>query len=335
MQTMASARVALSAEPDPGLPPALAGGSGAIRGVRAALASAGAGGLLILAEEGLDAAGAAHFAHDVRGGSGPFVRVDCAQPDAAALERALFGTRSRTRRADLDTLGITAALVVARRGTLFLEHVGDLPAHLQRRLARVLRDGEARLAGRDRVAVTAHVIASAAPAIAADARSGRFRPDLLRRFTRHVTIPPLRTRPEDFTSIVQRIAAEIAASERRVAPGFTQPALTALSALPWRGNVAELRTVLLRIIGGLTGSIVRQEDVLPTLPVERIVGRGAAMLTLRDARRQFEREYIAAVLEQHEWRMSDAANTLGIERANLYRKTRQLGISRAKKDPSR
>jgi DNA-binding NtrC family response regulator len=53
------------------------------------------------------------------------------------------------------------------------------------------------------------------------------------------------------------------------------------------------------------------------------------MLTLRDARRQFERQYIATVLEQHEWRMSDAARTLGIERANLYRKTRQLGISRA------
>ncbi len=335
MQTMASARVALWAEPDPAVPAALAGDSGAIRAARAALASSRAGGLLILAEEGLDAAGAAHFAHDAAGGTGPFVRVDCAQPDAAALERALFGTRSRAKAADLDTLGTTAALVLARRGTLFLQHVGDLPAHLQRRLARVLRDGEARLAGRDRVAVTARVIASASPAIAADARGGRFRPDLLRRFTRHVTIPPLRTRPEDFTSIVQRIAADIAASERRPAPGFTQPALTALSALPWRGNVAELRTVLLRIVRGLTGSIVRQEDVLPTLPVERLVGRAASMLTLRDARRQFERQYIATVLEQHEWRMSDAAKALGIERANLYRKTRQLGISRGGKERPR
>jgi DNA-binding NtrC family response regulator len=50
--------------------------------------------------------------------------------------------------------------------------------------------------------------------------------------------------------------------------------------------------------------------------------------SLRDARRRFEREYIAAVLERHNWRMSDAARALGIERANLYRKARQLGISR-------
>ena len=57
-------------------------------------------------------------------------------------------------------------------------------------------------------------------------------------------------------------------------------------------------------------------------------GPDDAAVSLREARRRFEREYIATVLEQHQWRMSDAARTLGIERANLYRKARQLGISR-------
>jgi DNA-binding NtrC family response regulator len=329
MHTMAPARVAPWAPADSKVPPALAGESGPIRAARAALVSSHPGPLLILAEEGLDSPGAARYAHEATARRGPFVHVDCAQPDAAALERALFGVRSRAQTADLDTLGASAALLAARLGTLFLEHVGDLPAHLQSRLARVLRDGEARISGRQRTALTTRVIAAGPPSLTADARSGRFRPDLLRRFARQITIAPLRTRPEDFAAIVQRIAAEIAAEGRRPAPGFTQPALTALSALPWRGNVAELRVILQRVIRGVPGSIVRQEDVLPTLPVERIVGRGAAMLTLRDARRQFERQYIATVLEQHEWRMSDAARTLGIERANLYRKTRQLGISRA------
>lgn len=334
MQTTASARAAVWAQPDTSLPPALTGGSGASRASRDAL-SAARGHLLILAEEGLEPLDAARFAHEASVRGGPFVHVDCAEPDAARLELALFGSRGRTRPADLDSLGGTGALLGARRGTLFLEHVSDLPAHLQRRLARVLRDGAARVSGRDRVPLTAQVLASAPPAIAAEARSGRFLADLLRRFARQVTIPPLRTRPEDFTSIVQRVAADIATAARRPAPGFTQPALTALSALPWRGNVTELRGALERIVRGVEGSIVRQEDVLPTLPVERIVGRGTPMLTLRDARRQFERQYIATVLERHEWRMSDAARTLGIERANLYRKTRQLGISRAAVEPSR
>ena len=52
--------------------------------------------------------------------------------------------------------------------------------------------------------------------------------------------------------------------------------------------------------------------------------------SLRDARLRFEREYIAAVLQRHRWRMDDAARTLGIQRTNLYRKVRQLGIARAK-----
>ena len=65
------------------------------------------------------------------------------------------------------------------------------------------------------------------------------------------------------------------------------------------------------------------------MPVEGIAaGLMTPLISLREARRRFEREYIATVLEQHQWRMSDAARTLGIERANLYRKARQLGISR-------
>jgi DNA-binding NtrC family response regulator len=68
--------------------------------------------------------------------------------------------------------------------------------------------------------------------------------------------------------------------------------------------------------------------LLPGVPLDGLVGRLVPAVSLREARRRFEREYIASVLEQHGWRMSDAARTLGIERANLYRKTRELGIQR-------
>lgn len=54
------------------------------------------------------------------------------------------------------------------------------------------------------------------------------------------------------------------------------------------------------------------------------------MMSLREARESFERAYITSVLQAHGWRMGDAARTLGIDRANLYRKTRQLGIVRRK-----
>jgi DNA-binding NtrC family response regulator len=97
----------------------------------------------------------------------------------------------------------------------------------------------------------------------------------------------------------------------------------------WDGNVADVRSAVKRAIDLTRGAVIRQEDVLRSTTLDGIVAGIAPIVTLREARRRFEREYIAAVLEQHAWRMRDAARTLGLERANLYRKARQLGITRA------
>jgi DNA-binding NtrC family response regulator len=310
------------------LPPALAGASQAVRRAREALERPGRGPLLILADEGLDAPGAARYVHERTRAGQPFVAVDCAHPDADALDTTLFGVRGRAA-AELETLGPGSAFLAARRGTVFLEHLGDLPATLQRRLARVLRDGEVRVAGRDRVRIEARLVASAAPVLPADARDGRFRSDLLRRFgSMPVAIPTLRQRPDDLPAVVARVAADLAAAADRPAPGFTPAALTMLAAMPWTGNVEELTTTLTRALERVDAAIVRQEDLLPAVPFDGIARRVTPVVSLREARRRFEREYIASVLEQHDWRMSEAARTLGIERANLYRKTRELGIQR-------
>jgi two-component system nitrogen regulation response regulator NtrX len=101
-----------------------------------------------------------------------------------------------------------------------------------------------------------------------------------------------------------------------------------LSAPAWPGNLDELRVVLERVLRAAPAGSIRQEDVLAHLPMDGAFARIAPEISLREARRQFEREYISSVLERHRWRMSEAARTLGIERANLYRKTRQLGIMR-------
>jgi DNA-binding NtrC family response regulator len=286
--------------------------------------------VLILCDEGLEPASVARYLHVQNRAGQPFVELDCARGTADDIETALFGNRPRSGTRELEAVGTSAALLAAKGGTLFIDHLGDLPAMAQRRLARVVRDGEVRTNGRDCVRVRARLIAAATPALVADARDGRFRADLLRRFgSQPVTLPALGVRPDDVAGVVQQLAAEIASAANRNPPSFTQPALTVLSAFQWPGNVAELRTALERILRDLASPIVRQEDVLRTMPVEGIAASlMTPLISLREARRRFEREYIATVLEQHQWRMSDAARTLGIERANLYRKTRQLGISR-------
>jgi DNA-binding NtrC family response regulator len=167
------------------------------------------------------------------------------------------------------------------------------------------------------------VVGATTKDLESEARDGRFRTELLRRFVSRIAIPSLRHRSQDMPALVERLTADAGRSGITI----TTPALTILSAMPWPGNLDELAAVFTRILA-TTGETVRQEDVLTHLPIQGPFARPDLTASLRDARRQFERDYIAAVLERHHWRMSDAARTLGIERANLYRKTRQLGIVR-------
>ena len=337
MQTSASLRTprrvsAVAPAAAAAVPVVLTGDSAPVRRARAALDGQGAGPLLILAEDGLEPLSVARFVHERTRAGQPFRHVVCSDPDVRRLHAAVLGLRSRGTRHDLEALGSGSALVAARRGTVFLENIGDLPAAVQRSLARVLRDGEARVRGRDGVRLMARVIASAPPSLYVDSRDGRFRADLLRRFgALPAIVPPLRERADDVRAIVHRVALQIAAESGRPAQAFTQAALTMLAAMPWPGNLDELRATLQRVLAEAEGTI-RQEDLLHLLriaPLRNLTARVNPAGSLREARRRFEREYIAAVLEAHDWRMSDAARALGIERANLYRKTRQLGIVRA------
>ena len=280
--------------------------------------------VLLTGETGCRPAEVARAIHDGSNGASPFITIDCAAAIAADIDTRLFGTPPRRTPQELESVGPDAAVVAAGMGTLYLEHVDELPASAQRRLARVLRDGEVRIGGTHTGSPAAfRLIGSTSKDLEAEALDGRFRTDLLRRFASRIAIPALRQRPQDIPALLERVTQDAG----RADVSITAPALTILSAMPWPGNVDELTAVFARILNATEGAI-RQEDVLLHLPIQGTFTRPDLTASLREARRQFERDYIAAVLERHHWRMSDAARTLGIERANLYRKTRQLGITR-------
>ncbi|MGH9407878.1 MAG: sigma-54-dependent transcriptional regulator [Vicinamibacterales bacterium] len=310
-------------------PIVLAGGSAEATRAREACARAATRTepLLIVAEDGIDPQPIARAVHSGRR-AGRFVVVDCAAASPQDLETELFGARDRAN-GPIEVLSAGAALLRAGRGTLFLLGAGELPASAQGRLARLLRDGEARSAGRTSARVSARIMVSALPTLAADVRDGRFRSDLYRRLSAlEVVVPPLRRRAEDFSALVPLVSRAIAGRLGRPAPAFTQAALTVLSALPWRRNLEELEALLERILRAIEAPTIRQEDVLAQLSFDSAFAPRTPSASLREARQRFERDYIQAVLEHHRWQMSAAARTLGIERANLYRKARQLGISR-------
>jgi two-component system, NtrC family, nitrogen regulation response regulator NtrX len=145
-----------------------------------------------------------------------------------------------------------------------------------------------------------------------------------------IHMPPLRRRREDIPALVRYLLADIC--EELDLPGKTvsTQATELLAALPWRRNVLELQDLLRTLAVQTPGRLIRLADILARVELEG----GSAQPTfeytgtLKQARARFERDYVAAVLEQHHGRMGEAAKALGIQRTNLYRKVRQLSVKR-------
>jgi len=269
-------------------------------------------------------------------GGGSFVVVDCAGCDGDQLDMALFGTRARGGGGDLATRGLervsqSSRLRGASGGTLYLQNVGEASTRTQARLARVLRDREALLLeSGEAVSLDVRPMAGVDPGFDAALQDGRVRDDLFRRLSIiRIDLPPLRSRREDIPALANYFVREICASLGVPPKTLSRPALALISALPWRGNAVELRTLLEHVVTPLAGGrAIGLEDVLAHVRLDGGAVVYASGGTLRQARARFEREYIAAVLEQHQGRISEAAKVLGIQRTNLYRKIRSLRVAR-------
>ena len=285
------------------------------------------GGVLLVADRGADVESVARELHErARRTAGAFVHVACSLGDPARHDGLLFGAAPHTAPADLEWVSSGSQIAASCGGTLFLQDVVDLPAAVQARLARVARDGEVRLDGQP-VTTNLRLVASAAPGLEAEVHANRFRSDLYRRLsTSRIDLPQLRERPDDVPALATRVLEDWCAAHSAAPRGFTHTALALLSALTWPGNVAELKAMVERAAQETSHDVIQIEDVLPALNLDRAPIRFAPSGQLREARLRFERDYISAVLQHHGWRMADAAETLGIQRPNLYRKARQLGI---------
>jgi two-component system, NtrC family, nitrogen regulation response regulator NtrX len=283
--------------------------------------------VLFVAEKGTAVESVARALHALDRPTAPFVPVDCAMSDVSALERLLFGVEDRKTDHELERVTGDCRIAAARGGTLFLKDVTELPSSVQARLARLARDQEVHLAG-EPAPLDVRLVSSAAPSIDAEVREHRFRSDLFRRLSAaRIDLPALRERIEDVPALAGRIVEDLC-GERGVEPRtLTGAAVALLGALAWPGNLAELAATLERVVADTTGHTIQVEHLLPVLHLNNTRPTFAPAGNLRDARLRFEREYILAVLKHHGWRMSAAAETLGIQRPNLYRKARQLGIS--------
>lgn len=336
-QASLAARHSRDGAPEPA-PYGIVGTSAAMRLVLDLVHRAAAGrcGILIVGERGTGREMIARAIHEhAPDPAVPFVKVDCSD-SAADVELELFGVAAgrggSADRRHLERVGPGCRLLKAHGGILFLENVVALPSRAQGRLVRVLRDREVFLSTqRDPVSLDIRPIASIDGAVDAAVDDGRLRPDLFERLSLvRVDVPALRHRREDIPVLATHFLKQLCQANGRPLKTLTRPALTLLSALPWRGNAPELRSLLERLVLLVPHGLIRLEDVLAHTKLEGTVSPMGVDATLRQARARFERDYIAAVLQHQHGRIPDAARVLGIQRTNLYRKMRRLNLTRGR-----
>jgi len=296
------------------------------------------GGVCICGEPGTGRGLVARAIHGRRPPEGdrPFIVVDCAGEAPQDLEQRLFGIVGDTRqtgaeKATLERLGRSGALALAAGGTLFLKNPVEAPARVQAKLARLLRDGEAWLV-EQRAAVELDVrpLAAVEPTVDAAVEEGRLRADLHERLAQvRIDMPPLRRRREDVPLLAVHILRQVCEAQATPQKAFSRSALALLTALPWHGNSGELRVIIEGLVRSVTRPVVQIDDLLNHASLDGMPARFDAGVTLRDAKARFERDCISAVLMRHHGRVGEAAKALGIQRTNLYRKVRQLNVSRS------
>jgi DNA-binding NtrC family response regulator len=295
-------------------PPAdgLVGRSPALRELRETLQRAAgvASPVLLQGEPGTGKELAALALHRLSGRSGPFVPLHGATTSPPTIERELFGG------ADVGE----GLIVRAQGGTLFLDEVGELPAAVQARLARLLEERLVQAEGRElRVPVDVRVVASTSRPLSEAVARGRFSADLLYRLAvLDLRVPPLREHREDIADLVGHFIATLAPQLGVEPIDITVDELDHLQRYDWPGNVRELRNLIERalILGALNVATLYQ---LPSQakPVSAEGRRDSAQPTDLQT---LERLHITAVLESVGGDKARASRLLGISRRTLERR---------------
>ena len=260
--------------------------------------------------------------------TGPFGEVNCAAIPEELIESELFGyRRGAFTGAVTDREGKFEA---ADGGTLFLDEVGDMSLKTQAKVLRVLQEQVVeRVGGEGGVRVDVRVIAATNKDLRLAIEGGTFRDDLFFRLNViPVFVSPLRERRQDIPLLAEHFLGEFAHEYGHRVKSLDDAALTVLKAHTWPGNVRELRNVLERLAIMVPGETIAATDLEFLAGGGRVAGHGASVeaMPLQQARDGFERDYIVRALVAHHGNISRAAEALGVERSNLYRKMRSFGI---------
>jgi two-component system nitrogen regulation response regulator NtrX len=292
------------------------------------------GRVLIFGENGTGKELVARTVHQQsRRRNGPFVEVNCAAIPEELIESELFGhMKGAFTGAVADKPG---RFEQASGGTIFLDEIGDMSLKTQAKVLRVLQEQVMeRVGGTQRIRVDVRVLAATNKDLPSEIRAGRFREDLYFRLNViPIFVPPLRDRQQDIPLLADHFMALMAEEYGRRPKRLAPEAGARLQQYSWPGNVRELRNTIERLIIMVAGDTITAQDLA-------FLGRDGApaaphdspAMPLSEARDAFERDFILRTLAAHQGNMSKTAEALGVERSNLYKKMKALGMPTGRED---
>ena len=263
--------------------------------------------------------------------AGPFVTVNAATITPERMEIELFGTEPNGAERKVG------ALEEAHGGSLYIDEVANMPPETQSRILRVLVDQQfERVGGAKRVKVDVRIISSTSRNLEELIAKGQFREDLYHRLAViPVVVAGLADRREDIPYLIDHFMKQMARQAGIKPRPLGDDALAVLQAHDWPGNVRQLRNNVERLL-----ILTRGEDPTAPIAADLLPGEiGDAMpkapnqsdrhimtLPLREAREQFEKEYLVAQINRFGGNISRTAEFIGMERSALHRKLKSLGV---------
>lgn len=270
---------------------------------------------------------------------GPMVYVNCAALSENLVESELFGhVKGAFTGADKTRAG---KFSLASGGTIFLDEIGELPLQAQSKLLRVLQSQEIQPVGQDRVEhVDVRVLAATNRTLKDEVNAGRFRADLYHRLSAYpIVVPALRERQGDAILLAgyfaEKLRRKLGLQQLVLEPAM----LEQLSGYDWPGNIRELehligraalrarasaKTAIVSINAQQLGQLVTVDE--PPRHTQPPISAKTPDLGLKDSTEQFQRQLILKELELAQGNWAGAAKALKVDRANLTRLAKRLGV---------
>ena len=256
-----------------------------------------------------------------------FMPINCGAIVDTLFESELFGHKKGSfTGATVDKEGL---LKVAEGGTVFLDEVSEIPIQLQVKLLRALEQREITPVGMtEPIKIDVRIIAATNRDLRKEVENGKFRDDLYYRLNVvEIDLPSLKERPDDVPILAQHFLDAFKKHMSKPIQGFTNEAMRALLQYQWKGEVRELENVIERAVIFCDEDFVGLEHLPDYMrPVEDIPSISSGHGSLKDAVRNFERQFIQQTLSASGQNKETAAKVLGVSLSSLYRKIEELQI---------